>query len=139
MVNSISLIAQNAYAKVNNTLPVADNVKTAVSFHDMVNVEFNRFASMSPDQILNHINNVKTSGVGQTFTPAHNGLAETAVGELRKKIGSQEQVVRSSLIDQASMLDLVTTTSEAKNTLQTMVVVRDKFLETFEKVMNMSI
>lgn len=140
MVDSISLVAQNAYAKVNNNnLQVTDNVKNAVNFHDMLNVEFNRFASMSPDQILAHINNVKTSQVSQASSFGHNELAENTIGELRKKIGAQEQVVRNSLIDQASMLDLVITTSEAKNTLQTMVVVRDKFLEAFEKVMNMSI
>ena len=138
MVDSISLIAQNAYAKVNNT-PVTHNVKAAVNFHEMVNIEFNRFASMTPDQILSHINNIKTSGIDQAFTAAYNGVAENAIGELRKKIGSQEQVAKNSLIDEASILDLVTTTSEAKNTLQTMVVVRDKFLETFEKIMNMSI
>lgn len=136
MIDSISLVAQTAYAKLNNSL-VSSSVKSASNFQDMINIQFNRFASMSPDQILSHINNVRMFGTDSVTN--NGGIVEGVLSELRKKINHQEQVVRKSLVNQASLLDLVTTTNEAKNTLQTAVIIRDKFLEAFEKVMNMSI
>lgn len=135
-IDSISLVAQNAYTKVNNQ-QLAD-VKEAANFQDMVKVSFNRFASMSPDQILSHINSAKAEGVNAVAS-ANNGLAESAFGELRKKLSNNEETIGKSLIGDASLLDVVNTTNDAKNTLQVMVTVRDKMLEAFEKIMAMQI
>jgi len=135
-IDSISLIAQNAYTKVSSQ-PLAD-VKEAANFQDMVKVSFNSFASMTPDQILNHINSAKANSVNQT-APLSSGLAETAFGELRKKLSTNEDTINKSLINEASLLDVVNTTNDARNALQVMVTVRDKMLEAFEKVMAMQI
>lgn len=135
-IDSISLIAQNAYTKVSSQ-PLAD-VKEAANFQDMVKVSFNSFASMTPDQILNHINSAKANSVNQTATLS-SGLAETAFGELRKKLSTNEDTINKSLINEASLLDVVNTTNDARNALQVMVTVRDKMLEAFEKVMAMQI
>lgn len=113
-IDSILLIAQNAYTKVNNQ-PLAD-VEEAANFQDMVQVSFNRFASTSPDQILNHINTAKAESVS-SIVSANNGLAETAFGELRKKLSINEDTIGKSLINDASLLDVVNTTNDAKNTL----------------------
>ena len=135
-IDSISLVAQNAYTKVSSQ-PIAD-VKEAANFQDMVKVSFNNFANMTPDQILNHINSAKASNINQV-APLNNGLAETAFGELRKKLSANEDTINKSLINEASLLDVVNTTNDAKNALQVMVTVRDKMLEAFEKVMAMQI
>jgi flagellar hook-basal body complex protein FliE len=137
-MDSISLIAQTAYAKVNSQ-PVVDNVKEASNFHDMVNVSFNRFASMSPDQVLSYINNVKATGIDATNTISQNTMAGSMIDELRKKLSKNDQVLRKSLINEASLLDVVNTTNEAKNTLQLMVSLRDKMLEAYEKLMSTQI
>ena len=140
-VDNISLLtAQTAYTKINNQpiTPELGGIKESSSFHNMVNVEFNNFAKMTPDQILNHITSSRESGVVISGL-SQNGIAESVIGELRKKVSAQENIVRKSLINEASFTDLLTTTNEAKTNLQVMVTVRDKFLEAFEKVMNMSI
>jgi len=134
------LIAQTAYTKVNSqpNVELNNNIKESSNFHDMVNVEFNHFAKMTPSQILSHINNAKASGEIASVI-SQTGIAESIVGDLRKKLNNQENTVRKSLISEASFTDLLTTVNEAKNNLQTMSTVRDKFFEAFEKVMNMSI
>lgn len=140
-IDNISLLAaQTAYTKINNqpTSPESAGVKDASSFHNMVNVAFNNFANMTPDQILNHIAGARENGFVASSLP-QSGIAESVIGDLRKKVGTQENIVRKSLINEASFTDLLTTTNEAKTNLQAMVTVRDKFLEAFEKIMNMSI
>jgi flagellar hook-basal body complex protein FliE len=94
---------------------------------------------MTPDQILNHINNAKMSGINSVGATPSSGLAEAAFGELRKKLSHSEDTINKSLINEASLLDVVNTTNDTKNTLQVMVAVRDKMLEAFEKVMAMQI
>lgn len=134
-VDSISLVAQTAYNKAEST-PVTDNsIENTVSFHKMVNTEFNRFATMSPDQILTHISGIKAS------QNMNNGssIAGTVISNIRDKVNAHETTIKKSLINEASLLDIVTTTNQAKNTVQTLVTVRDKFMEAFDKIMNMSI
>jgi len=135
-IDSISLVAQNAYTKINNQ-PLAD-VQEATNFQDMVKVSFNRFAGMSPDQILSHINSAKADGINSVAS-SNNGIVETAFGELRKKLKRNEETIGKSLVNDASLLDIVNTTNDVKNTLQVMVTVRDKMFEAFEKVMAMQI
>ncbi|WP_316354953.1 flagellar hook-basal body complex protein FliE [Candidatus Trichorickettsia mobilis] len=138
-VNSILLLAQNAYNKVSEQ-PHVENLQEATNFHKMVNVAFNNYAHMSPDQILQHIIHAKaSSSVNVNAAAGSNGIAESIVGELRKKVGTHEQTIRKSMISEASLADLMYAANEAKNTVQTMVALRDKFLESFEKVMNMQI
>ena len=134
-MDSISLLAQSAYTKVNNqpTPQALDTVKEAVNFQDMVNIEFNRFAAMSPDQILSHINNVKSGNVPSS------GITASVVGELRQKIGNHDNMVKKALINEASLLDIVTATNEANKTVRLMTTVRDKFFDAFNNIMNMSI
>lgn len=136
-IDSISLVAQSAYTKISSQ-PLAD-VKEAANFQDMVKVSFNNFANMTPDQILNHINNAKMSGINSVGATPSGGLAEAAFGELRKKLSHSEDTINKSLINEASLLDVVNTTNDTKNTLQVMVAVRDKMLEAFEKIMAMQI
>jgi len=142
-IDNVSLlVAQTAYTRVHNQpmTPELNNIKDTSSFHNMVNVEFNNLSKMTPDQILNHINNARENGtIASSVVNSNSGIAESIIGDLRKKVTAQENTVRKSLINEASFTDLLMTTNEAKNNLQTMVTVRDKFLEAFERVMNMSI
>ena len=137
-VDNISLLAQTAYNKVNER-PVVENFSDAGSFHKMVDVEFNKFAKMSLDQILQHINSNKTSTTDAPSMKSQAGVAETVIGEMRQKVSAHENIVRKSVLNEASLVDLMVASNEAKNTVQTMVAFRDKFLEAFDKVMNMQI
>jgi flagellar hook-basal body complex protein FliE len=137
-IDSIGLLAQQSYMQIQDRpkLNVSEPaIKNAVNFHEVVNRQFNSFASMSPTQILNHIqkqtNSATTIGTGSS-------PAGSATNTLRNNIAKQEQTARKSLIGEASLVELLTATTEAKNVMDTTVRVRDKFLEAFDKVMNMS-
>lgn len=145
-VDSVGLLAQQSYTQIQDRpkLDVAETPMTKpVSFHDTVERQFNSFANMSPEQILNRIQGVKQAGfAGSTYSAASNGLASGIVGNtvkaIRNSVSKHEQTARKSLIGEASLIELLTATTEAKNTMEATVKVRDKFLEAFDKVMNMS-
>lgn len=132
-IDSTSLIAQMAYSKVKDQ-PAADNIDKAENFQDMVKASFNRFANMSPEQILSHINSSKITGTTST-----NNVASVLVNTLSNSVKKNDETIKKSLVGEASMLDLVNTTNDARNTVQILVTVRDKMLEAFEKVMSMQI
>lgn len=141
-IDSISLLAQNTYSQIQNkpkvTVTSQDSmVNEAVSFQKIMQKDFNNFAKMSPEQILQHIQNAK-AGIA-TSAAASGHVVNSAVREVRQVLSSQEDWVRKSLINEASLIDVLTATTEATNTMKTMVEVRNKFLEAFEKVLNMSI
>lgn len=140
-VDSISLLAQNTYSQIQNRPKVAVDqdiqVQQAVSFQNMVKKDFNSFSKMSPAQILQHIQGAK-SAVGSSGVDS-TGMVGSSVSALRSTLNQHEKVVRKSLINEASLVDVLTATTEATNTMKTMVSVRDKFMEAFDKVMNMSI
>lgn len=140
-VDSISLAAQNIYNKIQSQPRVEatesqDQYSQSVKFHDMVDVQFNRFSKMTPQQILGHIQGHKSQSVSESSAA---GLAEIATGTVRDTLRKQEQVSRKALINEASLIDVLTATTEATNTMKTVVEVRNKFMEAFDKVMNMSV
>ena len=103
---------------------------------------------MSPAQILNHIQGARQSKnvAGSTTIASNavassgnsNGIFSSTTRTIRESVAKQENFARKSLIGEASLVELMTATTEAKNTMDTAVKVRDKFLEAFDKVMNMS-
>lgn len=140
---SVLMHAAAAYTKVNNqpNVDIDNTIRGSVDFQKMVNIEFNRFSNMTPDQILMHINSLKSGGsiTSSVYAGGHNGIAETMLSDTRKKLHAHDTIAAKSLIHESSLVDLITSTAEAKNTLQTMVTVRDKFFEAWEKVLNMQI
>lgn len=147
-VDSVGLLAQQSYTQIQDRpkLDVAETpMSRAVSFQDTVERQFNSFANMSPDQILSRIQGAKqagSAGGAASVTAASNGLSSGIVGNtvkaIRSSVSNHEQTARKSLIGEASLIELLTATTEAKNTMEATVKVRDKFLEAFDKVMNMS-
>ncbi len=149
-IDSVGLLAQQSYSQIQSR-PKLNVVETpmnkAVNFHDMVDKQFNSFSRMSPAQILSHIQGAKTANINMSRPAAHtmavsngnaSGFASSVVKNARSAVSNQEQTARKSLIGEASLVDLLTATTEAKNVMDTTVRVRDKFLEAFDKVMNMS-
>jgi flagellar hook-basal body complex protein FliE len=143
-IDSISLLVQAAaaYAKVNNqsTIDTNQTIRGSVDFQKMVNVEFNRFSSMTPEQILGYVNNIKSGeSISSSLAAGSSGIVEAVVGEARKKLSAQENIITKSLIHEASLVDLVQHTADARNTLKRMVTIRDKFFDAWEKVLSMQI
>ncbi|PCJ29433.1 MAG: hypothetical protein COA94_01530 [Rickettsiales bacterium] len=141
-VDSVSLSAQNSYMQVQNRpklAPINTQMSQAVDFHRMVDQQFNSFSKMSPAQILAHIQGVRGSGASSTdFQAREQSVASTITKTIRETVGKQEEVTRKSLIGEASMVELLTATTEAKNLMDATVKVRDEFLKAFDKVINMS-
>jgi flagellar hook-basal body complex protein FliE len=150
-VDSVGLLAaQQSYTQIQDRpkLDVSETPMTrAVSFQDTVVKQFNSFAKMSPEQILSHIQGAKQSASGNfqasvnVTSPSSlnsNSVFGNTVSNLRESVSKHERTARKSLIGEASLVELLTATTEAKNTLEATVKVRDKFLEAFDKVMNMS-
>lgn len=140
------LNAATAYSNIQNQPKMqADptTVKGATNFQDVVKVQFNNFAKMSPEQILTHIK----SAQGQLITNSSAGISaatnsnvtSSVLKKVRKSLNEQEKTVRKSLVNEASLVDILTATTEATNNLKVLVDVRNKFLEVHEKVMNMSV
>ena len=147
-LDNIGLVAQQKYSHIQNQ-PRLNAPKTQISeasnFHNMVNKQFNKFAHMSPTQILSH---VKAAQVASNMTSMHavsasstgtaSGLVGSATRNMRSSIKKHEQTSRDSLIDQASIGELLSSTIESRNLMDTMVKFRDKFLDAYEKIINMS-
>lgn len=137
-IDSISLLAQNTYNQVQNRPKVSGNqdviANEAVSFQKIIQKDFNSFAKMSPEQILQHIQQSRSGAVVNNTV-----AAGVAVSGVRRVLASQEDLVRKSLINEASLVDVLTATTEATNAMKTIVEIRNKFMEAFEKVLNMSI
>ena len=142
----VVLNAANIYSNIQNQPKVQTDpttVQGANNFQDMVKVQFNKFAEMSPEQILMHIRSAQGQSTKQASSSAMNGQSSGVAGNVlknvRKTLHNQEHVARKSLVNEASLIDVLTATTEATNTLKTLVEVRNKFLEAHEKVMNMSV
>lgn len=146
-VDSISLLAQQSYSEIQNRpkIDIRSGVNEtpmtrAASFHKMVDKQFNSFANLSSNQILDRIQQARSPSASYAASANGNigGTVGTAFKALHNTVAKQETAVRKSLIGEASLIDILTATTEAKNVMDTTVRVRDKFLEAFDKVMNMA-
>lgn len=139
-IESINSIAQQSYMQVQNR-PIINTPHVAqtqaIDFQQMVNKQFNSFANLSPSQILERITNARAND-STNFSNKNSGIVSGAVSSLKGVISKQETVARKSLIGEASLIDLLTTTTEAKNLVETMVKLRTELLAAFDKVMNMN-
>lgn len=147
-VDSISLLAQQSYSEIQNRPKInmqsgvnETPMTRAASFHNMVDKQFNSFANLSSSQILDRIQQARNPSAVSYAASANgniSGTVGTAFKALHNTVAKQESAVRRSLIGEASLIDILTATTEAKNVMDTTVRVRDKFLEAFDKVMNMA-
>jgi flagellar hook-basal body complex protein FliE len=110
---------------------------------------------MTPGEILSHIQNTKASAptaatATQSFSAAANtnyindtqgsssNVASMFINKIRGSIEQKEAITRKALIGEASLVDILTTTTETKNLVNTTVKVRDEFLKAYDKVFNMN-
>ncbi|KAF8818612.1 flagellar hook-basal body complex protein FliE [Rickettsia endosymbiont of Cardiosporidium cionae] len=103
-----------------------------VKFHNMVNAEFNK------------INNSKipTSTVTSSLHCTHDIASNNdhnILGDLKRILQSQEQAAASLSNENTSVIDVMTTANEATHTLKTVVEIKNKLVDSLDKVMNMSI
>lgn len=137
--NSAALAVANLYNTIQERPKVQSdptNIQGANDFQDMVKVQFNKFAQMKPEEILAHIKHKQSLSRVDATTASP---ASEIVGSVRNTLQRQELITRKSLINEASLVDVLTSTTEATNTLKTLVEVRNKFQEAADKVFNMQV
>lgn len=147
MSDSISLYAVNAYNRtLNQEIPKmdsgADPMVSASSFQDMVKVNFNGFASLTPNEILQKINVSRNEGSvnsSPAFTLDLNSRITKSVAGLRDVLSNHETQSRKAAIGEGNFVDLMSSTIQAQNSLTTLTTLRDKVIESWDKILNMSI
>lgn len=139
----IMLNAAAAYTNIQNQPKIQTDpttVQGAKNFQDVVKVQFNNFSKMSPEQILMHIKSAQGQAtISSSASNPNAHIAANILKQTRQTLRKQEQTARKSLVNEASLVDVLTATTEAANTIKVLVDVRNKFLEAHEKVMNMSV
>lgn len=135
------LKAQNAYDKgltQKAELPKDVQTNATVNFHKMASHELNKFSKMSADEILAQVKQTNAKPNQMTSMRESNTIS-SAVGQVAKSIKTDEETKKKYMVGDASLTEVIEATTEAKTTLQTAIAVRNKVLETFEKIMNMPI
>lgn len=128
-INNIRLLAANKYNDV-NTLPKG-GIGTE-SFSGIVNNIFNSYSKMSPGEILASIKGDKNL-VTSSAPPVQ------FVSSLKSGVAGAENTIRKSLIKEASLVDLMATTKSAQHTVNKIVTIKNEFLKSFNKIMDMTV
>ena len=142
IVAAALLKAQNAYDKgltQKADLPKEVQMQNdTVNFHKMATQQLNKFSKMTPEQIMSHVKQTNPEATQMTSV-VNSGCLANQVGSLAKAIKTNEGKQKKYLVGDASLTEVIEATTEPKTTLQTAIAVRNKVLETFEKIMNMPI
>ncbi len=134
-INGINQVAINAYNSVNSSVPTKPS--DSVAFQDMVNVNFNKLASMTPAQILDHISAARiNSARPEIMDVLRIGQGSNTMGDTLRK---HERLVNLSLTGDASLQEVMAAANEASNVVKTATTLRNKLFEAFDKIMNMQI
>lgn len=131
-----NMSAQKASLGASQAMDIKTDIKTAESFHNMVNKNFNNFAKMSAQDIIAI---AKQSQNGGVTSATNSGVASKLFSNLPKALLKDEEVKKRAIIGEASLTEVIAATSEAKAVLQVAVAVRNKMHESFTKIMDMPI
>ncbi|MES2214800.1 MAG: flagellar hook-basal body complex protein FliE [Pseudomonadota bacterium] len=123
--------ALRAYATSNSQ--DSSGVKDGMAFQNVMKTEMNKFAGMTPQQILSHITTARRAAITDSVTISQ------SIGTLSSTLQTQEEVVRKSLSGKASLTDIMTASNDATNVLKTAVKIRDQVHSLIEKVFGMQI
>lgn len=134
-VNPLIQAAISAYNNVSKNTP--STPAEAVQFQNMVKVNFNKFADMTPSQILSHITDARSNAMRPDIIDRVN--IASGAGIIGQSLRKQEDVVRRSLTGNASLQDVMAATNEASNVIKTATALRSKLFDAMDKIMNMQI
>ncbi len=147
MVDSVNLYASSAYGKIQNqqivrTEPelLANEVKAA-DFQNMMKVNFNQFAKLSPTEILAKVSEARAANVsrGPASEISFSNIVSSEVSKVREVLAKQESQAQKASLGQANLVELMTATTQAENYLSTLVTMRDELKGAWEKIWSMSL
>lgn len=134
-VNPTIQAAISAYNNISKSTPTTP--VEAAQFQDLVKVNFNKFANMTPTQILSHITDARSASMRPDIIDRVN--IASGAGIVGQSLRKQEDVVRRSLTGNASLQDIMAATNEASNVVKTATALRGKLFDAMDKIMNMQI
>lgn len=149
MTDSLNLIASSAYGKVlsqqvtkspENFTPKTIQLESS-DFQKLVNVKFNNYANLSPNEILNKISLSRNTPTSSDEAVSVN-ISKSVASELknaREVLTKQELMSQKAAIGQANIVELMATSTQAKALLSTIVAVKDEAKSAWEKIWGMSI
>ena len=77
-----------------------------------------------------------------SFTSKSGAINPSILGKIssstRSGLENNERVLRKSLVGEASVLELMTTVTEAKNNMEVAVKIRDKVIEAYNNIFNIA-
>jgi flagellar hook-basal body complex protein FliE len=144
-IDKASLQAFQAYSKVDSknfgsgidAVP-GDSIKfgsnSNARFSNVVDNVFNAYSKMSPEQILSHI---RTRAVDNNFSSGN--IISQAISAVKAPLKAAEIVTKKALLGEASILELATSTTQAQNTLKTVVAFRDQLTQGLDKIFSMQL
>ncbi|MCC2646912.1 MAG: hypothetical protein K0R02_977 [Rickettsiaceae bacterium] len=144
-IDKASLQAFQAYSKVDSknfgsgidAVP-GDSIKFGSNgnskFSNIVDNVFNAYSKMSPEQILSHI---RTNAVDNNFSSGN--IISQAISAVKAPLKAAEIVTKKALLGEASILELATSTTQAQNTLKTVVAFRDQLTQGLDKIFSMQL
>lgn len=135
----LAIQAQQSYQKTQQTMSIKATHQSPVSEASGVQkafkTEFNKFAQMSPSAILSQIK----SNISTASSPIEPNALSAVIKDAKTAMTKHENLVRKSLIGEASTIEILTSTNEVTNVLKTLATVRDKMMEAYEKIWNMPV
>ncbi|NDB83040.1 MAG: hypothetical protein EB127_09930 [Alphaproteobacteria bacterium] len=141
-IDSINLEAMNAYKQTISqkvTEGPTTSIKASDNFHKMMEVNFNKLASLTPDQILSKIPSVSQMHDSPAYRLDISSQVSNSLYQLRSSLAKQEAQVKKAAVGEASIVELMTSTTEATNLLSAFAAVKDAAKESWEKIWSMSL
>ncbi len=141
-VDSINLEAMNAYKQISSnkiSRSVDTPVTDAVNFQKMMEVNFNKLASLTPDQILKRIPVAQGLQNSQAYKLDISSNLYKGINQLKTSLNQQEHHAKKASLGEANIIDLMTSTTQASNILSAFVAIKDSAKESWEKIWSMSL
>ncbi|MDX1917112.1 MAG: flagellar hook-basal body complex protein FliE [Rickettsiaceae bacterium] len=141
-INSINLEAMNAYNQV-SAQKITPNPEIAMhevsNFQKIMEVNFNKLATLTPEQILSRIHTTTSARNQPAYTLDISSNIASSLSGLRKTLIQQETEAKKAGEGQANIIELMTSTTKATNLLSAFVAVKDAAKESWEKIWSMSL
>jgi flagellar hook-basal body complex protein FliE len=153
MSYSVGLQAVNAYNNFSNATSVSNTAQTsnlknasgAAKFQDMVNANFNQFASMTQAEILkqvsqaNNLSNVALANNSLRNNQNNASFITDVVKDISEKVRKQEDLSLKRVVGEASVTEVAIDSVRAANVFKLAIEFRNKMQDFIDKTMNINI
>lgn len=147
MADSVNLYASSVYGRIQNQeiarspAEMSSNVSGAKEFQNLVEVNFNNYANLSPSQILAKISQsiARQTSTSTAFRLDLSNTVSSELAKVREVLSKQEKQAQKASIGEANLIELMTATTEATALLNTLVSIKDEAKNAWDKITSMQI